>query len=69
MGILNTLDTIVTVMENEKEVMIQSWNQNISSADMIFFLLFPPQILLHIEGIVLQVIGLILQHNVIGELT
>lgn len=41
MGILNTLDTMVTVMEDQ------------------------PQILQHIESIVLNVIGLILRHNVI----
>lgn len=43
MGILNTLETIVTVMEDQKEI------------------------LQHIEGIVVDVIGIILQQNVIGE--
>jgi len=41
MGILNTLETIVTVMEDQKEI------------------------LQHIEGIVLDVVGLILQQNLI----
>ena len=44
MGILNTLETIVTVMEDQKDI------------------------LQHIEGIVVNVIGIILQQNVIGEL-
>ena len=42
MGILNTLETIVTVMENQKEI-------------------------LYIEGIVLDVVGLILRQNLVGE--
>ena len=42
MGILNTLETIVTVMESQKEI-------------------------LYIEGIVLDVVHLILRQNLVGK--
>lgn len=44
MGLLNTISTILTVMEDQKEIMAQ------------------------LEGIVLNVVGVIIQNSVMGEL-
>lgn len=43
MGVLNTLEAILDVMEEHKEIMV------------------------HLEGIVLNVIGTVLQHSVMGN--
>lgn len=81
LGILSTIDTILTVMEDHKEVclsLIHTHTQTHTHAvtqntqgrpfcdPRCFLFTFPFQITQQLEGICLQVIGLVLQKPIIG---
>lgn len=72
LGILNTMETILNVMENQKEVCISVcwwvpyfYSLTYAINSICVFISF--QILTQLEGIVLNVIGVILQKNIMGK--
>ncbi len=74
LGILSTIDTILTVMEDHKEVYhththschVLEHAVTVKGSLILYIFHSPPQITQQLEGICLQVIGLVLQKPIIG---
>lgn len=70
LGVLSTIDTILTVMEDHKEVFVSAippdTDRPVAVSKPVHLLSSSFQITQQLEGICLQVIGLVLQKPIIG---